>query len=202
MVLQSERLKPLIAEALGTFVLTAVVLFSVNNSSFPVGTPVLAALVLAVFVYTFGPISGTHLNPAVSIGLASIGKIKTKTMFLYIFAQVIGALLAKATLFFFVSEPVPVVMLSTFSITAAELLGATIFAIGICSVVLAKTPKNASGLIIGSSLLIGISLAAIASQGVLNPAIALALGPWSLAYLLGPTIGSVLGFKIYAYLSR
>ena len=196
-----KQLKPLLAELIGTFTLTAVVLFSINNPSFPIATPALAAMVLGTFVYTVGSISGTHLNPAITIGLASIGKIKTNLMLLYIGAQVLGALLAKFALGLFVAQPVAMSVMTNATVGSAEILGTTIFAFGIGAVVYAKTPKSFSGVVVGSSLFIGISLAAIASLGVLNPAIAIALGSFSTSYLLGPIIGSVVGFNLYKYLS-
>jgi 16S rRNA (uracil1498-N3)-methyltransferase len=50
-----------------------------------------AALTLALCVYTLGPISGCHINPAITLGLWSIGKIKSWKVLNYIVAQVLGA---------------------------------------------------------------------------------------------------------------
>ncbi|MBU5592366.1 aquaporin family protein [Clostridium sp. MSJ-4] len=49
------------------------------------------ALAVAIPVYIFGPISGAHFNPAVTIGLASIGKFAWAEVPMYIIAQLIGA---------------------------------------------------------------------------------------------------------------
>lgn len=49
------------------------------------------ALAVAIPVYIFGPISGAHFNPAVTIGLASIGKFAWSEVPMYIIAQIIGA---------------------------------------------------------------------------------------------------------------
>ena len=68
-------MKAYIAEAIGTFGLTFAVALSLTGG-FPIPTPVLAGLVLGLFVYSIGHISGTHINPAVTIGLWSVGKIK------------------------------------------------------------------------------------------------------------------------------
>lgn len=46
-----------------------------------------------------GHISGAHLNPAVSIGLAFGGRFKLKELPHYVIAQVIGAILAAATIY-------------------------------------------------------------------------------------------------------
>jgi len=201
MIIQQKQLKPLLAELIGTFTLIAVVLFSINNPLFPIATPLLAAIVLGTFVYIVGSVSGSHLNPAITIGLASIGKIKTSTMLSYIGAQILGAVLAKVALVSFVAKPVTASMFTSTSVGLAEILGASIFAFGVAAVVMGKAQKELSGVVVGASLFIGISLAAIASQGVLNPAVALALGSFSTSYSLGPIIGAVIGFNLYKYLS-
>ena len=83
--------KALAAEFFGTFGLALGVLISVSNPAFPVPTPIIAGLTLGLFVYTIGPISGCHINPAVTIGLASIGQIEIPKAVTYIVAQFAGA---------------------------------------------------------------------------------------------------------------
>lgn len=51
------------------------------------------ALAVAVAVYLVNAISGAHLNPAVTIGLAAIGKLSWSLVPMYIAAQMIGAIL-------------------------------------------------------------------------------------------------------------
>ena len=48
--------------------------------------------ILAVLILIFGPLSGAHLNPAVSLGFALRGKLVWSTASTYILAQVIGGL--------------------------------------------------------------------------------------------------------------
>lgn len=54
------------------------------------------ALAVTVAVYLVNPISGAHLNPAVTIGLASIGKFPWAQVPVYIAAQMIGGFLGGA----------------------------------------------------------------------------------------------------------
>ena len=49
--------------------------------------------------YAVGHISGGHFNPAVSLGLWAGGKFETKALFGYIFAQLVGAILAAGALY-------------------------------------------------------------------------------------------------------
>ena len=85
-----DNIKKYLAEALGTFTLALVVALSIVTK-FPIATPILAGLVLMLFVYSIGHISGAHINPAVTIGLWSIKKIKTNEALAYIVSQFIGA---------------------------------------------------------------------------------------------------------------
>ena len=85
----------LAAEVFGTFVLvffgcgTAMVTgASVVPTSLAFGLSIVAA------AYTIGPISGAHLNPAVSFGLFFDGRITLSEAISYTVAQVIGAFLA------------------------------------------------------------------------------------------------------------
>jgi len=47
-------------------------------------------------IYAIGPISGAHLNPAVSVGLLAAGRIGTFDWIVYVVAQLVGAVLATA----------------------------------------------------------------------------------------------------------
>jgi aquaporin Z len=53
--------------------------------------------------YTIGPISGCHLNPAVTVGLAAGGRFPTSDVVPYIVAQVFGAIVAAVVLYIIAS---------------------------------------------------------------------------------------------------
>lgn len=189
-------MKTYITEAIGTFALTLVVALSLAGS-FPISTPALAALTLGLFVYSVGHISGTHINPAVTLGLLSLRKIPTKQAVGYILAQFAGAAVATGI----VAQTVGLASLvveGTSTVFWAELIGTAFFAFGIASVVYGKVTSALSGVVIGGSLLLGITLAALlGSNGVLNPAVAFGIGSFNLIYILGPIIGSVIGMQVY-----
>lgn len=188
----------LIAEAFGTFALALAVLTSLSMGTSLITTPVIAALTLGLFVYTIGGKSGSHINPAVTIGLWSINKIKTNDAVKYIVAQLIGALLAfglaSAVLGTKSTGMAPELMTNFL----AEAVGAIFFGFGIAAVVMGKVKDDIVGLVIGGSLLLGIIIAVgFGSMGVLNPAVALTLGAFNLSYVLGEIIGVVLGMNLY-----
>lgn len=195
--------KKYLAEGLGTFALSFVVLEAVTSSlDLPVAIPVIAGLTLGLFVYTIGAISGCHLNPAVTLGLLSVKKISPKDAGLYIVSQLLGAVIALsvAKAVFTIESPLTADVF-TLPVFLAEMLGAFFFSFGIASVVYGKVQDTASGLVIGGSLLLGVLIASLAgASGILNPAVALALNSISITYVLAPIVGAVLGFQAYRFI--
>lgn len=198
-------MKKYIAELVGTFTLTLIVTLSLSGT-FPVATPVLAGLTLALFVYTIGHISGCHINPGVTIGAWSIGKIRAQETIFYIVSQFIGAGLA-VLLIKGLDRAIFVVNIdlghpATFAIGLAEFVGMVLFTFGIASVIYKKIPEAVSGLVIGGSLLLGIALAVLmGSSGFLNPAVAFGANSLDLAYLCGPILGGVAGMWLYKFVN-
>lgn len=187
-----------IAELLGTFALTLVVLLSLSSGSFPVVTPMLAALTLMLFAYSIGPISGAHINPAVTIGLLAIGKTDFKDAFFYIISQFLGAA-AAVGLIGLLGMQMPTAGASVdSSVLIAEAFGTFFFTFGIAANAMGRVSDTITGFIAGGSLLMGISIAAsIGSAGILNPAVAFGLQSFSVPYVLGPVLGSVFGMLVY-----
>ena len=60
-------------------------------------------LTVLTMAYAIGHISGCHLNPAVSVGLAIGGRFKSSELLPYVIAQVVGAIAAAAVLYFIAS---------------------------------------------------------------------------------------------------
>jgi glycerol uptake facilitator-like aquaporin len=90
-----------VAECLGTaFLLAGVVGSGIMAAKLSGGNGALALLcntlptgaILTVLVLTFGPVSGAHFNPAVSIATALRGELPASTAAMYIGAQMIGAM--------------------------------------------------------------------------------------------------------------
>src|SRR4051812_35766066 len=95
-----------IAEAIGTFWLTFAGCGSaVIAAAFPqvgiglLGVSLAFGLTVLTMAYPIGHISGCHLNPAVTVGLAAGGRFPAKDIGPYVAAQVIGAILAAGVLY-------------------------------------------------------------------------------------------------------
>lgn len=92
----------LAAEALGTFILvmggpgTAVLVPGFDGKILLVALAF--GLSLLVAAYSVGPVSGCHINPAVSIGLATAGKLEKNLLPTYIVGQLVGAAIGGAAI--------------------------------------------------------------------------------------------------------
>jgi aquaporin Z len=98
------------AEAIGTFWLTFAGCGSaVLAAAFPevgiglLGVSLAFGLTVLTMAYSIGHISGCHLNPAVTVGLAAGGRFPTGQIVPYIVAQVAGAIMAAALLYIIAS---------------------------------------------------------------------------------------------------
>jgi glycerol uptake facilitator-like aquaporin len=98
-------------------------------------------------------------------------------------------------------DPQPLLSLSTggfeSKVIIAEALGAFIFTFGIAAAVSSLYEGGKLAATIGGSLFLGIMVASLASNGVLNPAVAVGISSWSWSYAVGPLLGAVLGMSVY-----
>lgn len=95
--------KILAAEAVGTFILmiggpgTAVLAADAVGGA--LGVSIAFGLSLMIAAYAVGPISGCHINPAVTIGLVVMRKVEAAKMGAYIGGQLIGALVGGGVIY-------------------------------------------------------------------------------------------------------
>jgi aquaporin Z len=99
-------MKPFLAEVLGTAILVlfgcgAAVLMGAEIGM--TGISLAFGLAIVAAAYGLGPISGAHLNPAVSLGALLAGRIGPGTFASYVVAQVIGAVLGALVLYIIAS---------------------------------------------------------------------------------------------------
>lgn len=103
-------MKKLVAEGLGTATLVLIGCGSAAIGGFgadlPIGAlPIALAFGLAVtaMAYGIGPVSGCHINPAVSVAVWSSGRMSTGDLIGYIIAQCIGGIIGAGLLYLIVT---------------------------------------------------------------------------------------------------
>jgi aquaporin NIP len=98
--------RKVVAELLGTFCLVfagtgAIVINEVSHGALGhSGIALTFGLIVLAMIYTFGDVSGAHLNPAVTVAFASAGRFPWKSVGPYVGAQAAGALAASGLLRF------------------------------------------------------------------------------------------------------
>lgn len=97
--------RKLVAEALGTLILVctvvgsgimAVNLAEGNNAVALLGNTLATGAILVVLITVFGPLSGAHFNPAVSLVFRLKGDLSNRDLLAYVSAQCIGGLVGTA----------------------------------------------------------------------------------------------------------
>ncbi len=101
-------MKKLVAEFIGTFSLVLIgcgsaVVSGVQTTGASgiglLGISIAFGFTVVAMAYAIGGISGCHVNPAVTIGIFTAGRMKLNEAFAYILAQLFGAITGAAVLF-------------------------------------------------------------------------------------------------------
>jgi glycerol uptake facilitator-like aquaporin len=201
-MLERKKIAMVGAEFLGTAILTAVILgVSKSNIGIPYFVAIAAGLSIAAGTLVFGSVSGAHFNPAITLGLWSARKVKTLPALVYVAAQMLGAISAYLLYTYFVNSHSANSGQYDSRVLVAETVGTFVFALGWAAAVYQRMEPAKAAFTVGASLMLGIVVAAVASGGILNPAVALGLRSWVWGtYVLGPILGAVIGFNLYALL--
>ncbi|GAA1513717.1 aquaporin Z [Agromyces terreus] len=216
----------LTAEVIGTFILVFAVIGAVFFASADTGLLGVAfALGLSVVVgaYAFGPISGGHFNPAVTLGLAVAGRFAWRDTLGYIAAQIVGGILASLALLGILSAG-PVFDLAAFtkastgydelspggfgigSFFIVEIVATAVFLFVILGVTSAgRSASNFAPLAIGLTLTVLLLVAGNVSNGSFNPARSIATAVFGgeialtqlWASIVAPIVGAMLAGVIY-----
>lgn len=198
--------KKYFAEFLGTFSLVlfgcgAAVIAGVSTDG-PSGLGLLGislafGLAVAVMAYTIGPISGCHINPAISVAMAVAGKLSGKDTVGYIISQCLGAIAAAGVLYLLICGSGGFNGLGDWALgsngwgagyigaynTTSAFVAEFVFTFLFLMVIFGTTAKNASPAMAG--LAIGLSLALI--HMVVIPITGTSVNP---ARSLGPALFS------------
>jgi aquaporin Z len=225
--------KKLAAEAIGTFWLTFGGCGSaVIAAAFPhvgiglVGVAFAFGLTLLTMAYAIGHVSGCHINPAVTIGLAAGGRFPASQIGPYVVAQVVGAIIGAALLYVIARgapdfsaangfaangyaehSPGHYDVLSCF---ITEVVMTAMFLFIIMGATHGRAPVGFAPIAIG----LGLTLIHLVSIPVTNTSVnparsigpALFAGSWALGqlwmFIVAPIIGGILGGIIYRYISE
>ncbi|MDB5175948.1 MAG: major intrinsic protein [Candidatus Saccharibacteria bacterium] len=198
-----QKIAALVAEFLGTGVLT-LVLLSVQRSQIGVPFFVASAAGLAVVLVTFAfaAVSGAHFNPALTIGMWTARKIGTIKAIGFIAFQLLGGYAAYLLYTYFVNNKLDSIGGHfTSRILVAEAVGAVILGFGYAAAVYQRFTVGAQAAVSGLSYLLAIVAASSASIGLINPAVAFGAQAWVWGtYVLGPILGAVIGINLYGLL--
>lgn len=211
----------LFAELIGTFALVligagAVVVNTLDFGGIGIwGIAASFGLVVMAMVYTIGAISGSHINPAVTLAMFLAKKIDQATAVKYILVQLLGAAAAGFVLRFLFPQSVETVQLGVTKLAsnlsfvsgiAIELI-LTFFLVFVVLQMVEKDNHHA-GLAIGATVTFDILFGASLTGASMNPARtfgpALASGYWPghLIYWIGPLLGAVIAYLVWRQLVK
>lgn len=195
------KIAQLVAEFLGTAVLSLAVYTIVARTSFPLFSGMAAGGVLALWIMSVGSISGSHINPAVTFGLWTTRKIGTLKAIAYIAAQMLGGLAAWQLMNYYLGRDLTSLVTGGFEwkIFIAEAVGAAVFTFGVASSVFQAYENSKNAAVQAIALFVGILASSLAANAVLNPAVAVGIQSWSWTYAVAPLAGALVGMNLYAY---
>lgn len=195
-----EKLATIVAEFLGTGVLTLVVLTVYHSQvGLPYFVSIATGLVLAALILAFGKFSGAVFNPAIAVGLWSVRKLTTLATIIYVAAELLGAWAASYLFGYFVNTKLAAVggHYNT-RILVAEAVGAGILALVWAAALHQKWQRSTMAAGLGATLVVAMVLASGAGIGLINPALALGMRAWVWGtYVLGPVVGAIVAFNLY-----
>ena len=228
-----DRPRKYAAEAIGTFWLTFGGCGSaVIAAGFPqvgiglLGVALAFGLTVLTMAYAIGHISGCHLNPAVTVGLAVGRRFPVQDIVPYVVSQVVGAIVAAAVLYWIASGAPDFSLAKGFAANGygehspghynlvsgfvAEVVLTMMFLFIIMGSTHGKAPVGFAPIAIGLGLtlihLVGIPITNTSVNPARSTGPALFVGGWALAQLwlfwVAPLIGGALGGMIYRLLSE
>jgi aquaporin Z len=221
-------MKKYLAEFIGTFWLvlggcgSAMLAASFPNVGIGlVGVSIAFGLTVLTIAYSFGHISGAHLNPAVTIGLWMGGRIGAKEIVPYIISQVLGGIAGAGVLYLIVTgngsdigtfaangygDHSP----GKYNMNAAiitEFVMTFMFLLVILGSTDSKAPSGFAGIAIGLALTLIHLISIPVTNTSVNPARSISqaifVGDWALSqlwvFIVIPIIGAALAGAVYKY---
>ena len=227
---QSKPIKAYLAEFIGTFALvfigTAVATLqgpgvlseSGHGAAGWLGISFAFGFTLMVLVMVIGPVSGCHVNPAVTLPMALCGRLEKSQVLGYIISQLLGALAASAVLYALLTG-LPDYEIATHGLGANgnpekmsigalfgwEVVLTALFLFTIFTATRSDAPANLAPFAIGGFLFVAHLVGAHLGDSSLNPA--RSLGPaivqggdalkivW--VFVAAPLVGGLIGWKLH-----
>ncbi|HTJ25210.1 MAG TPA: aquaporin Z [Candidatus Limnocylindria bacterium] len=189
------------------------------------GVALAFGLTVLTMVYAIGPISGAHLNPAVSVGLWVARRFPAADLLPYIVAQVAGAIVAAAVLYLIASGKPGFTLSAGFasngfgehspggyplsSVLISELVMTFMFVMVILGATDRRAPPGFAGIAIGLALTLIHLISIPVDNTAVNPARATGpavfVGGWALQQLwlfwIAPLIGGAVAGMAYLWLA-
>lgn len=213
-------MKKYLSECIATFILLFVGTGSVivnqqcNSALGLVGIATVWGLVIIALIYAFGDISGTHINPAVTLAFAIDKRFEWKEVPAYLGSQLLGALLASGLLHFLfpenktlgITQPLPGGEMQSFIL---EVVMTFILMMIILRVSTGAKEKGiTAGIVIGATVWLLVLFGGPVSGASLNPtrsiAPAIVSGNFQnlWIYLTSPFAGAILAVGIHRLLQH
>lgn len=188
------------------------------------GVSLAFGLTVLTIIYSLGPISGAHLNPAVTIGLWSGGRVKGKEILPYIISQILGGIAAAGVLYLIATgngseignfaangygehSPGGYNMLSAI---ITEFVMTFMFLLVILGATDEKAPKGFAGIAIGLCLTLIHLISIPVTNTSVNPARSISqaifVGDWALSqlwlFIVVPIAGAIVAGLVYKYIRK
>jgi glycerol uptake facilitator-like aquaporin len=194
-----QKVAALVAEFLGTYVLATAMLAMLVRTNFEFFSAAAAAVVYGGMILIFGKVSGSHLNPVVSIGLWTMRKLSTVETIAFVVVQLAAGFVAWRGAQYFLNQALSKTAKTglDWRVLIAEAVGTLVFTFAVAAVVSRQVDNTTRAVVSGLALFAGISIASLASNGLLNPAVAIAVRSVSWAYIVGPLVGALVGMNLY-----
>ena len=218
--METDDWRKYICEFIGTYALVffaagAVMVSSVTNGELgAIGGGLISGLVISIVIYTFGHISGAHVNPALSLTAVLIGRLERRLLLGYVVSQMLGSVLAALTLLWTVGRfgmmganlPNTELGVTPGVALVIEILLSFLLMWVVCgSAFSSRAQVPLAGVAIGATVGIEVMLMGPFAGAAMNPARAfgpyLALGDFTYfwIYVVGPVTGMVAGGLTYKF---
>jgi aquaporin Z len=177
-------------------------------------------LAIVAMAYGIGPVSGCHVNPAVSVGAWFAGRMSTRDLVNYVIAQCLGAIAGAIVLYIIMSGKASgwngglgangwgAGYLGEYNMASAfifEVVATFIFLVTILGVTQKGAPSHLAGLAIGLTLaaihIVGINITGVSVNPARSLGPALLLGGGAMAqlwlFIVAPVIGAALAGMLF-----